>query len=164
MYRENNPTKRLQNSTYAPLISLNMFNSSVIIPPSVIIPLCPSITVADIATNNSGTWYLNAPITILACQTLIIPVGVILNVGFTITNNGRIDVNGGTLNFNANISMINNGALYIYNSGMVTGSISAIVTNNGIIKLGNVGDSCGIGNFYSVQITTNAITYGCPPI
>lgn len=84
-------------------------------------PVCPSITVADIATSDTGTtWLLNANATILACQTLVVPAGeLLLANGHTLTNNGVITVAiDGILIVNDSLSVLtNNGSITNYSNG-----------------------------------------------
>ena len=92
---------------------------------------------------------LNQDTTILACQTLEIPVGQELQTNhFTLTNNGTINVRGTIRNDQDtpgnNSVTINNGIINIFSTGTivavnVTVVISgSIITNNGIIN--NYGD------------------------
>jgi len=113
-------------------------------------PVCPSITLADIATYGSydiyGSlgWLLNGNTTILACQTLEIPAGqTFLPNHFTLTNNGTINVKGTIRNAqdtlgNNNIT-INNGTINIFSTGTIVAvDTGSIITNNGIVN--NYGD------------------------
>jgi len=107
-------------------------------------PVCPSITLADIATFNGTNWLLNGDTTILACQTLEIPVGQELQTNhYTLTNNGTINVRGNLRNAQDtdgnNSVTINNGTINIFSTGAIVAVDSgSIITNNGIVN--NYGD------------------------
>jgi hypothetical protein len=127
---------------------------SVIYPKNESEPVCPSISLADIATLVGTTYTLNANTTILACQTIIIPAGYELVVpnGFTLTNYGRINNqgtiaingtiinyyilynNGGSIFCNSAGNIINNNGSIIYNgSGTIFTVLGAIYNNGGVI-------------------------------
>ena len=125
---------------------------SVINPKNESEPVCPSISLGDIATLVGTTYTLNANTTILACQTIIIPAGYELVVpsGFTLTNYGRInnqgtiDISGTIINYyilynnNGSIyctgNIINNNGSIIYNgSGSNFDVVGAIFNNGGVI-------------------------------
>ena len=96
-------------------------------------PVCPSISLGDIATLSGILYTLNTNATILACQTLLIPAGRVLLVpsGFTLTNYGRIN-NKGILSITGNI--INNNGSIIYNdSGSNFFVFGPIFNNGGVI-------------------------------
>jgi hypothetical protein len=118
-------------------------------------PVCPSISLGDIATLTLGNLYtLNMNATILACQTLLIPAGYELVVpsGFTLTNYGRIN-NQGTIDISGTIinyyilynngdsiyctgNIINNNGSIIYNgSGSNFDVVGAIFNNGGVIYI-----------------------------
>jgi len=113
-------------------------------------PICPSITLTDIATFNGINWLLNQDTTILACQTLEIPVGQELQTNhFTLTNNGTINVRGTIRNdqdtIGNNSITINNGTINIFPTGTIVvvrnlfiSSSDSIFTNNGVVN--NYGD------------------------
>jgi len=109
-------------------------------------PPCPSITLTNIATTNDGgiNWLLNVNTTILACQTLEIPVNQELQTNhFTLTNNGTINVRGTIRNAQDtggnNSITINNGTINIFSTGTIVAvDGGSIITNNGIIN--NYGD------------------------
>ena len=110
--------------------------------------ICPSITLADIATFDGGIeWRLNNNTTILACQTLtisagiyvIVPDGLILTNNGTIINNGTMTIhNGGTIT-NYSTSFVNNGRIYILDGSQFInswdGNSGPILTNNGEISI-----------------------------
>ena len=111
---------------------------------------CPSVTLADIATFNGTNWLLNRDTTILACQTLEIPVGQELQTNhFTLTNNGTINVRGTIRNdydsgSGNNSITINNGTINVFSTGTIVavGFVfvlgHGIITNNGVVN--NYGD------------------------
>lgn len=117
-------------------------------------PICPSLTIislADIATLDVvAGWLLNGNTTLLLCDVLKIPDGqtLLLN-GFTLTNNGTINVTGqlrnvggGVDNINTSIT-INNGTINVSSTGSISVSEGtygglATFTNNGILN--NNGD------------------------
>jgi len=117
-------------------------------------PVCPSISLGDIATLVGNIYILNMNATILACQTLLIPTGYVLVVlnGFTLTNYGRINNqgtiaingtiinyyilynNGGSIFCNSAGNIINNNGSIIYNgSGTIFTVLGAIYNNGGVI-------------------------------
>ena len=99
--------------------------------------VCPSITIADIATLDGMFSVLNNNITILACQTLTIDLGYIFVVppGLTLTNNGTI---------------VNNSILAAFYGGAIT--------NNGTITSNSVGAfEVGIVNFSNLFINNGTI-------
>lgn len=118
-----------------------------------ITPICPSLTtvsLADIATFvvNEG-WLLQNNTTLLLCDVLEIPAFQILLLnGFTLTNNGTINVIGVLRNvgsnYNTNTSItINNGTINVFSTGSIPVSSGifgtlATFTNNGVIH--NNGD------------------------
>lgn len=86
-------------------------------------PVCQSITIADIATLLfesivfESTWLLNKDVTILECQTLIIPPGTFLeNESFSFTNYGQIKIQGILVNL-ANSTFINKSVINICSNG-----------------------------------------------
>jgi len=112
-------------------------------------PVCPSITIADIATFDGSSWILNNNTTILACQTLTIGSGIFLIIpaGLTLTNNGTI-LNNGTITNNTggtitnySTSFVNNGVIYILDNSQFINSWDGgensgpILTNNGDISI-----------------------------
>jgi len=107
-------------------------------------PICPSVTLTDIATlNNGNIWFLNNNTTILTCQTLIIPLNTELQTNaFTLTNNGTINLFGSIRNahsFNTtgmNYRTINNGTINIFAGGRieVVDSDTNQFINNGIVN------------------------------
>jgi len=115
-------------------------------------PICPSLTIvslADIATFDAGEgWLLNRNKTLLLCEVLEIPVDeTLLPNGFTLTNNGTINVIGILRNVglvgDTNSITINNGTINVFSSGSIAVSIAAFgavatFTNNGILN--NNGD------------------------
>ena len=115
-------------------------------------PICPSLTniiLADIATfvGDEG-WLLNGNTTLLLCDVLEIPAGqTLLPNGFTLTNNGTINVRGVLRNVgrvgNTSSITINNGTINVFSTGSIPVSIAAFgavarFTNNGILN--NNGD------------------------
>ena len=121
-------------------------------------PVCPSITIADIATFDGEEWRLNNNTTILACQTLTINLGNILVVpsGRTLTNNGTILNNyifgifyGGAITNNGTITNNSNGSSLINNSNLFI--------NNGIINIlaFNSFSNSSVGGENDVTITNN---------
>ena len=118
-----------------------------------ITPICPSLTIvslADIATfDGVEGWLLNENTTLLVCDVLEIPDGqtLLLN-GFTLTNNGTINVRGvlrnvGRAGITSSSITINNGTINVFSTGSIPVSIAAFgavatFTNNGILN--NNGD------------------------
>jgi len=142
-------------------------------------PVCPSISLDDIATLVGTIYTLNANTTILACQTLIIPAGYTLNVtsGFTLTNYGRID-NQGNISISGTGTIINYYILYnnvgtifiyggtitnngasLYNSSGATFTIIGVVYNNGgvIYNDGTVSLIDRMYNYNNGTITNNNV-------
>jgi hypothetical protein len=106
-------------------------------------PVCPSITIADIATYDGSFWVLNNNTTILACQTLTIDLATLLVVptGLTLTNNGTIVNNYGLLVFYGG-AITNNGTITTNNTGEegiepLIGNDSNLFINNGTINVLN---------------------------
>jgi hypothetical protein len=98
-------------------------------------PVCPSITIADIATYDGGSfWVLNNNTTILACQTLTIGLEnpLLVPAGLTLTNNGTI-VNNFILLVLYGGAITNNGT--ITNNGIALVNSSILFINNGIINI-----------------------------
>jgi len=113
---------------------------------------CPSLTnvsLAAIATLGVEGWLLQNNITLLLCDVLEIPDDqtLLLN-GFTLTNNGTINVRGvlrnaGRAGITSSSITINNGTINVFSTGSIPVSIAAFgavarFTNNGIIN--NNGD------------------------
>ena len=120
-------------------------------------PICSSLTtisLADIATfgvygqfNNIEGWLLNGNTTLMVCDVLEIPAGqTLLPNGFTLTNNGTINVRGELRNttegfdaFNYISITINNGTINVFPTGSITVSVeiygnAATFTNNGVLN------------------------------
>lgn len=115
-------------------------------------PVCPSISLGDIATLTMGNLYtLNMNATILACQTLLIPAGYVLSVPsiFTLTNYGRIN-NKGIISLTGNI--INNNGSIIYNDSGSTFFVFGDIFNNG-------GVIYNIGTFINNTVTAVIYNY-----
>lgn len=86
---------------------------------------CPPISLSDIATQNGAVWRLKTGVTILPCQTLIIPAGQELQTQ---------DANGNVKTLTNNGTITNNGVLSFYS----TATFSAHnITNNGTINNNN---------------------------
>ena len=113
---------------------------------------CPSLTnvsLAAIATLGVEGWLLQNNITLLLCDVLEIPDDqtLLLN-GFTLTNNGTINVRGvlrnaGRAGITSSSITINNGTINVFSTGSIPVSIAAFgavarFTNNGILN--NNGD------------------------
>ena len=151
---------------------------SVIYPSNESEPVCPSISLDDIATLVGTTYTLNANTTILACQTIIIPAGYTLDVtsGFTLTNYGRIN-NQGTISISGTIInyyiLYNNvGTIFIYggtitnNGGILNNSSGATFTiigdvynNGGLIYNDGTVDLTDIMYNYNNGTITNNNTF-----
>jgi hypothetical protein len=121
-------------------------------------PVCPSITITDIATYDGSFWVLNNNTTILACQTLTIDLGTLLVVppGLTLINNGTIVNNYIFGNFYGG-AITNNGTIANYGNGGGLINISNLFINNGIINVLNnstFANSPGSGES-DVTITNN---------
>ena len=116
-------------------------------------PICPSLTtvsLADIATFDVVEgWLLNGNTILLLCEILEIPAGqTLLPNGFTLTNNGTINVRGQLRNVgrdtNTSSSItINNGTINVFSTGSIPvsrGTYGAVgtFTNNGVLN--NNGD------------------------
>jgi len=126
-------------------------------------PVCPAVTLADIATdNNNNSWSLNNDTIILPCQTLLIPVNIrLLTNSFTLTNNGTITLNGlirnaADLTTDAiNCKTVNNGVINISS----TGAINAVDSNsNTFINNGRVNNNGGSLVFQSAGLGINNST------
>ena len=110
-------------------------------------PVCPIVTLADIATSGPGTtWLLNANATILACQTLEIPAGQELQTNsYTLTNNGIINLRGTIRNaldyapYTGNSVTTNNGIINVFSTGVITAADNGGVINNNAV-INNNGD------------------------
>ena len=134
------------------------------------------IGISTIATLGGGVYTLNGNQTITACQTLNIPVGTTLriDVGQTLTNRGRIVVNGTLDNDGGTIknagSIIVNGFTYNINSGYFYTYGGGTTTNNGTFNNGDgtistsTGGTCGAGTYAGTSpIGSGIINTNCPP-
>ena len=133
------------------------------------------IDISSIATLGGGVYTLNSNYTINEHQTLIIPVGITLYIssGQTLTNRGRIVVNGTLDNDGGTIknagSIIVNGFIYNRNSGYFYTYDGGTTTNNGTFNNGDgtiststVG-TCGAGTYAGTSpIGSGIINTNCP--
>lgn len=138
--------------------------------------ICSSLTtisLVDIASVESAGWLLNGNTTLLLCDVLEIPAGqTLLPNGFTLTNNGTINVRGQLRNVggvtDTSTITINNGTINVFSTGSIAVSIAAFgalatFTNNGLIH--NNGDifcqTFGvINNTSSGRINNNSANEG----
>jgi len=111
---------------------------------------CPPLTLSDIARFDGEVWSLNRDTTILACQTLEIPLGQQLVIRFVLINNGTINIVGNMSNettngiFTNNGTINNNSSVYSYNTD------GATFTNNGLFYNNNKSG----GFFYNANGST----------
>ena len=126
---------------------------------------CPSIQIflADIATENSGTYTINSDTTIEQHEYLIIPYGstCIVPTGITLTNAGTITNNGVLL---SDGRIMNTGTLtssHIFNS-MSRVTNSGTITNTGILSNtppGVLANTGRLNNIHSGSINNVSIIY-----
>ena len=135
------------------------------------------IHISSIATLGGGVYTLNGNQTITEHQTLIIPDdGIALHIssGQTLTNRGRIVVNGTLDNDGGTIknagSIIVNGFIYNRNNGYFYTYGGGTTTNNGTFNNGDgtistsTGGTCGAGTYAGTSpIGSGIINTNCPP-
>lgn len=120
--------------------------------------ICPFITLNDIATFNGDYWFLNNNTTILECQTLEIPNGIILrNNEYKFINYGKI-INTGTIGLNEIINygtIINNNTIEMFGINCIN---NGSIINNGILFI-----MCTINNIGTITnngtVINNMIIY-----
>ena len=135
------------------------------------------IHISSIATLVEGVYTLNGNQTITENQTLIIPddgIALYISSGQTLTNRGRIVVNGTLDNDGGTIknagSIIVNGFIYNRNSGYFYTYGDGTTTNNGTFNNGDgtistsTGGTCGAGTYAGTSpIGSGIINTNCPP-